>query len=110
MRRARRAAAIAALLGVVLALLPRPAAAAPAHECPPPASGAPALAPAPQHCEHAQPGPCGDMLGCLATPPAMLAVAAGVLPFDGHPAALVTPAPKLHGRLALGPPTPPPNC
>lgn len=108
-RRARRTAAIAALLGVVLALLPRPAAAHPAHECPPPAAGVPALAPAPQHCEHAQPGPCGDMLGCLSAPPAMLAAPAGARQLDVHTAVVATPGSVLHGRLALGPPTPPPN-
>jgi len=98
-----------ALFGVMLAWFPRPAAAHPSHDCPPPPAGVAALAPAPEHCHHAQPGPCGDMLGCLATPPATLAAPAGVLPFDVRTAALVTPASALHGRLALGPPTPPPN-
>ena len=101
--------AAVALFGVILAWLPRPAAANPSHECPPPAAGVAALAPAAQHCEHVQPGPCDDMLSCLATPLATLAAHAGVLPFDVRTAVLVTPARALHGRLALGPPTPPPN-
>jgi hypothetical protein len=98
-----------ALCGVMLAWLPRPVASQPSHDCPPPPPGVAAVAPAPEHCHHAQSGPCGDMLGCLATPPAMLAAPASPGPVDVRTGALVTPAPTLHGRLALGPPTPPPN-
>ena len=98
-----------ALFGVMLAWMPRPVASQPSHECPPPPPGVTAVAPAPEHCHHTQSGPCGDMLGCLATPPAMLAAPAGPGPVDVHTAVLVTPARALHGRLALGPPTPPPN-
>ena len=98
-----------ALFGVMLAWLPRPVASQPSHECPPPPPGVTAVAPAPEHCHHPQSGPCGDMLGCLATPPAMLAPPAGPGPVDVHTAVRVTPAPTLHGWLALGPPTPPPN-
>ena len=98
-----------ALFGVILALLPRPAAANPSHECPPPAAGVAALAPAPDHCRHAQSGPCGDVLGCLATPPAMLTAPVAARALDGHAAVVATPSPVLRGRLALGPPTPPPN-
>jgi hypothetical protein len=105
----RRVAAGVALAGVVLALLPRPVASQSAHECPPPPSGVVALIPAPDHCHHAQPGPCEDMLGCLSAPPAMLTVPAGARLLDVHTAVRATPGPALHGRLALGPPTPPPN-
>jgi hypothetical protein len=49
------------------------------------------------------------MLGCLATPPAMLTAPAGVRTLDAHVAESAAPTPTLHGRLALGPPTPPPN-
>ena len=98
-----------ALFGVMLAWLPRPVASQPSHKCPPPPPGVTAVAPAPEHCHHPQSGPCGDMLGCLATPPAMLAAPAGPGPVDVHAMVLVTRARTLHGRLALGPPTPPPN-
>jgi hypothetical protein len=101
--------AAVALFGVMLAWFPRPAAAHPSHDCPPPPAGVAALAPAPEHCHHAQSGPCGDMLGCLATPPAMLTAPAGARLPDVHPAVPATPDPVRHGRLALGPPTPPPN-
>ena len=107
--RTRRAAATGALLGVVLALLPRPVASRSAHECPPPPPGVAALVPAPDHCAHAQPGPCDDMLGCLSAPPAMLTAPAGARVLDVRIAVQAAPGPALHGRLALGPPTPPPN-
>jgi hypothetical protein len=94
---------------VALAMLPRPAAARSSHDCPPPPAGVAALAPAPEHCHHAQSGPCGDMLGCLATPPAMLAASAGVRLLAVQIPVPAAPAAALHGRLALGPPTPPPN-
>ena len=105
----RRVAAGVALAGVVLALLPRPVASQSGHDCPPPPAGVAALIPAPEHCHHAQPGPCDDMLGCLSAPPAMLTASAGARPLAVHAAVVVTPGSVLHGRLALGPPTPPPN-
>jgi hypothetical protein len=98
-----------ALCSVMLAWLPRPADSQPSHPCPPPPPGVAAVAPAPEHCHHAQSGPCGDMLGCLATPPAMLVGAAGIRLLAARAAVPAAPAPALHDRLALGPPTPPPN-
>jgi len=108
-RRTRRTGAALTLVALALAWLPRPAVARPAHDCPPPAAGVAALAPASDHCHHPQSGPCGDMLGCLATPPAMLTAPADARLLDVHSAVVATPGPALHGRLALGPPTPPPN-
>ena len=105
----RRTAAALTLACVALAMLPRPAAARPSHACPPPPVGIAALAPAPEHCHHAQPGPCGDMLGCLATPPAMIAAGTSVRLLDVQTPVPAAPAAALHGRLALSPPTPPPN-
>jgi hypothetical protein len=111
MRRTKgtRRTAVLALACVALALLPRPAAAQAGHECPSPPTGAAAIVPAPEHCHHTQPGPCGDMLGCLSAPPAVLTAPAGARLLDVHVAVVPTPGPALHGRLALGPPTPPPN-
>lgn len=108
-RRTRRITAGAVLAGVMLAWLPRPVSAKATHDCPPPAAGVAAVAPAPDHCQHAPASACGGMPGCLITPPAMLAAASSVSLLAAHPAAPVAYDPALHGRLALGPPPPPPN-
>ena len=96
-------------MAMALALLPRPAAAHPGHECTAPSGGVAAVSPAPEHCHHAQAGPCGDMLGCLAAPPALLTAPVGVRLLDAHAAPVAVPQALAHGRLGLGPPTPPPN-
>ena len=108
-RRTRRTVAGAILAALALAWSPRPSPAHPSHQCPPPPPGVTAVAPAPEHCHHAQSGPCGDMLGCLATPPAMLAANASPRLLDVQGSVPAAPAAALHGRLALGPPTPPPT-
>jgi len=104
----RRLTAAIALAALAVVLAPPPLAGAD-HACQRPAPASVAVAPLAGHCHHAQPGPCGDMLGCLATPVAVLSGPASVGLLGA--VAIVTPAapPAGHGRLATGPPTPPPN-
>lgn len=107
--RLRRVAAGAALAALGLGVLPHAAAPVAGHACPPPAAGVAAVAPAPEHCDHAQAGPCADMLGCFATAPALVTAPVAVRPvatFVAPPAASPAASP---GQLPLGPPTPPPN-
>lgn len=80
-----------------------------AHACPPPAPASVAVVPAPQHCHHVQAGACADMLGCLATPVAVV-TAPVLVELSVAVVAATTAAPaRADGRLAIGPPTPPPN-
>jgi hypothetical protein len=107
--RIRRIAASVALVAFGLVVLPRPAVAPSTHRCPPAPAGIAAVVPAPEHCDHAQTGPCADMLGCFAVPAALVTAPPAL-----HPVATLTAPPAGSpaappGQLALGPPTPPPD-
>ena len=96
------------LAAFALLLAPPPAASG-EHDCPPPAPASVGVAPAPGHCHHVQAGPCADMLGCLATPVAVL-TAPALVELTRAVFVTVTVGPEaVRGLLALGPPTPPPN-
>lgn len=63
----------------------------------------------PLGCDHAPGSNCATMLGCVATAPALAVALARV---TGGPVVGTlgpTSSPSVHGRLALGPPPPPPN-
>lgn len=74
-----------------------PAALVPVHGSPAPA------------CDHGPGTSCATMVGCLAVPSALTPSRDRLtsLPVLGTPAPVA--ATRLHGRLTLGPPTPPPN-